>query len=199
MPQTNPPGTQQVFMKRIERDFITLFNCLWYRDFPVTEKDDVAGRADWTIHLGLVVRQCASLLGARALFEKGGRTDAVIRFSETQVLSFVEWEWKRAHTDINEIDKLLERTDKCVFQTFIGYSRINDIDAALERTRQKWKDADKPLIVFLITYELSGRVRSFQELRTYIFAKGKYKKVRSQPALPWLINRNKFNNAADDT
>lgn len=51
-------------MKRVERDFITLFNCLWYRDFPVSEAHAIAGRADWTIHLGLVVRQCATLLGA---------------------------------------------------------------------------------------------------------------------------------------
>lgn len=185
-------------MKRIERDFITLFNCLWYRDFPVTETHDIAGRADWTIHLGLVVRQCATLLGARALFEQGGRTDAVIRFPEGQNLSFVEWEWKRAHTDINEIQKLLDKADQAVFQTFIGYSRTSDIDAALDRTQGLWGNTEKPLLFFLVTYELSGRNRHFQELRTYIFAKGKYKKVRTQPALPWMVNRSKFNTVGED-
>lgn len=186
-------------MKRIERDFITLFNCLWYRDFPVTERNDLAGRADWTIHLGLVIRQCATLLGARALFEQGGRTDAVLRFPEGEILSFVEWEWRRAHTDINEIDKLLERADQALFLTFIGYSSLNDLQAAIDRTHALWLNSSKPLIFFLITFEPNGRNRHFLELRTYLFSKGKYKKVRSQPALPWMVNRTNFNNASDDT
>ena len=186
-------------MKRVERDFICLFNCLWYRDFPVTETHDLAGRTDWTIHLGLVVRQCATLLGARALFEQGGRTDAVLRYPDGDTLSFVEWEWKRAHTDINEISKLLERADQAVFQVFIGYSRVEDIALALERIHTQWQDATKPLMVFLVTYKLSGRSRHFMELQTYMFARGKYKKVRVQPALPWKVNRAKANSASDDT
>lgn len=186
-------------MKRVERDFICLFNCLWYRDFPVTETHDLAGRTDWTIHLGLVVRQCATLLGARALFEQGGRTDAVLRYPDGDTLSFVEWEWKRAHTDINEISKLLDRADQAVFQVFIGYSRVEDIALALERIHTQWQDATKPLMVFLVTYKLSGRSRHFMELQTYMFARGKYKKVRVQPALPWKVNRAKANSASDDT
>lgn len=39
-------------MKRVQRDFITLFNCLWYRDFPVFEAHAVAGRADWPLRGG---------------------------------------------------------------------------------------------------------------------------------------------------
>lgn len=186
-------------MKRIERDFVTLFNCLWYKDFPVTKEDDLAGRADWTIHLGVVVRQCASLLGARALFEKGGRTDAVLRYSPDQILSFVEWEWRRAHTDINEIEKLLDRADQAVFQTFIGYSTADKLQAALDRTHAIWENSTTPLICFIITYELNGRDRHFLSLTTYMFSKGRYKKLRSQPALPWMVNRAKFNNASDDT
>lgn len=58
----------------------------------MSETHALAGRTDWTNHLGLVVRLCATLLGARALFEQGGRTDAVIRYSDTDRLSFVEWE-----------------------------------------------------------------------------------------------------------
>lgn len=185
-------------MKRVERDFITLFNCLWYRDFPVTEKHDLAGRADWTIHLGLVVRQCATLLGARALFEQGGRTDAVLRYPEGDTLSFVEWEWRRAHTDINEIDKLLKRSENAIFQTFIGYSRVSEIQVTLEKINTLWQESKKPLIFFLITYQPSGRNRNFSELQTYMFSKGKHKKVRSQPALPWEVNRIKDNNLPDN-
>lgn len=184
-------------MKRIERDFITLFNCLWYRDFPVTETHDLAGRADWTIHLGLVVRQCATLLGARAFFEQGGRTDAVLRFPDGETLSFVEWEWRSADSDINEINKLLERSGQAAFCTFIGYSTLDNLQAALDRTHGLWQDATKPLICFLITYE-GRKPRRFLELRTYFFSRGRLKKVRGQPALPWEVNRTKFNNASDD-
>ncbi len=186
-------------MKRIERDFVTLFNCLWYKDFPVTKEDDLAGRADWTIHIGLVVRQCANLLGARALFERGGRTDAVLQHSPEQILSFVEWEWRRAHSDINEIEKLLERADQAVFQTFIGYSPVDKLQAALDRTHTLWEQSTTPLIFFVITYEQKGRNRHFLNLTTYLFYKGKYKKLRSQPALPWMVNRAKFNSTSGDT
>ena len=128
-------------MKRIERDFVTLFNYLWYKDFPVTETAGLANRANWTIHMGLVIRQCASLMGARALFESGGRTDAVVQYCEKDILTFVEWEWKRAHTDINEIEKLYSKAGQAAFQTFIGYSRVEDIQKALDQTLNTWNDA----------------------------------------------------------
>ena len=163
----------------------------------MTEQDALANTANWTIHIGVVVRQCATLLGARALFEQGGRTDAVIRFPE-QTLSFVEWEWKRAHTDINEFEKLLKRTDDAVFQTFIGYTRVNELQMALERIHDVWQHADKPLLVFLVTYEWHKKNRHFQELHTYEFARGRYKKVRSQPALPWTVNRKIYNSVGED-
>ncbi|WP_033033052.1 hypothetical protein [Pseudomonas kilonensis] len=164
----------------------------------MSEAHAVAGRTDWTIHLGLVVRQCATLLGVRALFEQGGRTDAVIRYNDQNTLSFVEWEWKRAHTDINEFSKLLHKTDGAVFQTFIGYSRVTDLKITIEQICNHWQTADKPLIAFLITYEVSGRTRRFKELQTYMFAKGKYKKNHSQPALPWEVNRAKANSEYEE-
>lgn len=186
-------------MKRIERDFVTLFNYLWYKDFPVTETTGLANRANWTIHMGLVIRQCASLLGARALFESGGRTDAVVQYSDNDVLTFVEWEWKRAHTDINEIEKLRSKASQAAFQTFIGYSRVEDVQEALDRTLSTWTDAESPLIYFLITYDVVKGSRHFNELVTYQFTKNRYKKIRSQPALPWMVNRKKFINADENT
>lgn len=186
-------------MKRIERDFVTLFNYLWYKDFPVTEADGLANRANWTIHMGLVIRQCASLLGARALFESGGRTDAVLQYTANDILTFVEWEWKRAHTDINEIEKLRSKASQAAFQTFIGYSRVEDVKDALEQTSSTWADAERPLIYFLITYDVVKGSRHFNELVTYQFTKNRYKKIRSQPALPWTVNRKKFINADENT
>lgn len=186
-------------MKRIERDFITLFNCLWYQDFPVVETDEGVNRANWTIHLGLVVRQCAKLLGARAYFEQGGRTDAILRFPEGQGLSNVEWEWTESHKEkVNEVHKLLEKSDSAAFSTFISYSKLNNLPDALNRANEIWSEAKKPLVFFVITYELNGRNRRFLDLQTYFFSKGKYKKVRSQPALPWEVNRSKFNSVSDE-
>ncbi|MBB6286309.1 hypothetical protein FBY10_104271 [Pseudomonas sp. SJZ103] len=186
-------------MKRIERDFVTLFNYLWYKDFPVTETAGLANRANWTIHMGLVIRQCANLLGARALFESGGRTDAVVQYSEKDILTFVEWEWKRAHTDINEIEKLYSKAGQAAFQTFIGYSRVEDIQKALDQTLNKWIDAKSPLIYFLITYDVVKGNRHFVDLVTYQFTKNRCKKIRSQPALPWMVNRKKFIAAEENT
>lgn len=186
-------------MKRIERDFITLFNCLWYQEFPVTEADGVINRANWTIHLGLVVRQCAKLLGARAFFEQGGRTDAILRFPEGQVLSNVEWEWTESHKEkVDELEKLLGKADSAAFSTFVSYSKLANLPEALAKATEIWSEAKRPLIFFVITYESKGRDRVFLELQTYFFSKGKYKKVRTQPALPWQVNRNKFNNASDE-
>ncbi|WP_240320373.1 hypothetical protein [Pseudomonas putida] len=53
-------------------------------------------------------------------------------------------------------------------------------------------------MAFLIIYEFSGRSRHFQELQTYMFANGKHKKVRSQPALPWKVNRAKAYRTQDE-
>lgn len=185
-------------MKQIERDFVTLFNYLWYKDFPVTETDGLANRANWTIHMGLVIRQCANLLGARALFESGGRTDAVLQYTSNDILTFVEWEWKRAHTDINEIEKLRGKAGQAAFQTFIGYSRVEDVPLALERTLSTWADAESPLIYFLVTYDVVKGSRHFKELVTYEFTKNRYKRIRSQPALPWRVNRKKFIDADEN-
>ena len=185
-------------MKRIQRDFITLFNCLWYQDFPV-EVDAVTNRAGWTIHVGVVIRQCAKLLGARAYFEQSGRTDAVLRFPDKSVLSHVEWEWDEPHNEkVKEITKLLKQSEPAVFSTFVSYSTNSHLPAAIERASRLWADASKPLIFFIVTFKQVGRDRHFLELHTYVFSRGKYKKIRIQPALPWQIDRARFNNLDED-
>jgi hypothetical protein len=152
-------------MKRIERDFICLFNCLWYQDFPVTESDPAINRANWTIHIGLVVRQCARLLGARAFFEQGNRTDAVIRYPDEHqsVLTNIEWEWTQAHkARVNELEKLREKNSVPFFSTFVSYSRKEHLSAVLQKAGNIWEDAEKPLIFFIILYRMEGRNRVFE-------------------------------------
>lgn len=187
-------------MRRIERDFICLFNCLWYQDFPVTEDDPSINRANWTIHIGLVIRQCAKLLGARAFFEQGNRTDAVIRYPDISqpVLTNVEWEWIPANKPhVNELEKLKEKSSEPFFSTFISYSRKEHLAEIIQKAKTTWKDAQKPLIFFVVIYHMKGRNRVFEEVQTHFFARNSSKKIRSQPALPWLVKRTAYNNTVD--
>lgn len=187
-------------MRRIERDFICLFNCLWYQDFPVTESDPAINRANWTIHIGLVVRQCAKLLGGRAFFEQGNRTDAVIRYPDElqPVLTNIEWEWTPAHKPrVNELEKLKEKSSEPFFSTFVSYSRKEHLVDVLHKANTIWNGAEKPLIFFIIIYRMEGRNRVFEDLQTHFFARNSAKKIRSQPALPWLVKRTKYNNMVD--
>ena len=41
-----------------------------------------ARRIDWTIHIGIVVRNIGDLMGLLTRFETGGRKDAVLRSGE---------------------------------------------------------------------------------------------------------------------
>lgn len=66
--------------KRRQRDFVAMFNALWYRDFPVVRANiEIGKRALWTSHIASVVKGSADLLGLFTCFESGNRTDAVIR------------------------------------------------------------------------------------------------------------------------
>ena len=63
-------------------DFATLFQYFWHRDFPIDQRTTGDRRTDWTIHIGVVVRSLADLMGLVTRFERGGRKDAVLRSTE---------------------------------------------------------------------------------------------------------------------
>ena len=44
-------------------DFATLFQYFWHRDFPMDQRSTGARRTDWTIHIGVVIRSIADLMG----------------------------------------------------------------------------------------------------------------------------------------
>lgn len=179
-------------MKRIERDFITLFNCLWYQDFPVAQ-GDYTNTSDWTIHIGLVVKTCAKLLGARAGFEQGGRTDAVLKFPDGKILSNVEWEWIEANKDnVGEIEKLLLSHGTAAFSTFISYSAEKNLVATIEKAANLWRRASRPLIFFVVTFEKLSGNREFLELKTFVFEHGSHRLYRSQPALPCDLSPSEY-------
>jgi len=176
-------------MKRIERDFIALFNVLWYRDFPLAESHKTkGGRAEWTTHIGVCIRSCADLLGYFTYFEQGVRTDAIIRDNNENDIAHIEWEWKQPFNEkVNEIRKLHGERTKSIFSVFITYSNSENIEKNINEIKKQWGRSPEPLLIFLVTYSTSKRKRYFAELITFVCQRGTLKKLRSQPALPWQM------------
>ena len=184
-------------MNRRDRDFVALYNALWYRDFPVTpNRQDINRRALWTTHIASTVKQTADLLGLFTCFETGGKTDAVIEDADGRKWAKVEWEWIQPHSEgVNEIDKLAAAVDEADTFIFIGYSRSdnsNHSEMNIEKITKIWGDIDKPLIAILVKFSREYGKRRFQTLETHLIQRGKHKKLREQPALPWEATGTKW-------
>lgn len=183
-------------MKRRARDFVSLFNAFWYRDFPITpDRIDISRRALWTTHIASTVKLAADHLGLYTCFETGGKTDAVIQDSNARVWSKAEWEWTPAKVEtVNEIQKLAGAADEADVFFFVGYSRTdNDTHHLnLEAIASQWSAIEKPLVVFLVTFSYSKKRRHFEELQTHMFVNGKHKQLRTQEALPWQVPGTKW-------
>jgi negative regulator of replication initiation len=183
-------------MKRISRDFITLINTLWYRDFPLSENHKNTGtRAEWTTHIGICVRSASDLLGLFTHFEQGNRTDAVIRTNAGKDIFHIEWEWKQPiNKTVNEIKKLKESRNQADVSVFFSYSNIEMHAQNLAAIARQWGKENYPLIIFLVTYE-GKSTRWFQEIQTYHLQNGNMRKLRSQPALPWWVKGSRWESA----
>lgn len=187
-------------MNRRTKDFVTLFNAFWYRDFPITPgRTDISRRALWTTHIASTVKLAADHLGLYTCFETGGKTDAVIQDSNSRSWAKCEWEWTPARIEtVNEIEKLASAAAEADTFFFIGYSRTdNETDQPnLDAIARQWKKIDKPLVAFLVTFSYSKKRRHFEELQTHLFVGGKHKRVRAQKALPWQVPGTKWNATA---
>lgn len=175
-------------------DFSTLFNALWYRDFPVALGHiEYAKRADWTTHIASTVRQVANLMGLFPCFESGGRTDAEIKLATKQVWAKIEWEWDQPKEDrVGELDKLAGASADCDVCVFIGYSQNSFHEANLAKIQAAWAGVEKPLIVLLITFDCDAGNRYFDLLQTYCFTASSSRLVREQPALPWCVQGSRW-------
>lgn len=175
-------------------DFTTLFNALWYRDFPVALGHiEVAKRADWTTHIASTVRQVSSLMGLFSCFESGGRTDAEIKLANEKVWAKLEWEWDEPKEQrVGELVKLASASDGCDICVFIGYSQGANHQANLEKIRSAWACVDKPLVVLLITFACEGEWRFFNKLQTYSCIRDVLTLIREQPALPWGVPNSRW-------
>ncbi|MEI6208866.1 MAG: hypothetical protein WCP20_18970 [Desulfuromonadales bacterium] len=171
------------------RDFVALFNALWYRDFPVTPGHEKFGkRAVWTTHIASIVKQCADLMGLYTCFESGGRTDAVIQTSSSEIWAKIEWEWSQPRSEkVNEFDKLAASANESELLIYIGYSRSEHHEENLLKISNTWTNVKTPLLVFLVTFSFHSKRRHFDLLQTHYFKDGKRKLLRRQPALPWQV------------
>jgi hypothetical protein len=199
-----------------ERQFLILFNALWYKDFPIIR--DFLGfgtRAGWTLHIGAAVREAANLMGLFMTFETGGRTDGEIhmfdntRLGERKTWAKVEWEWNQAtHPNINEFEKLRTAASEgqCEVAIFFGRYKTSKLPELLEIIKNHWQNSNKPLLCFLLegtgfsaVETPQGRKRrpKFGALSTYRFAPNRQggisvRRLRRQPAYPWEVEGTKW-------
>ena len=181
-------------------DFATLFQYLWYRDFPIDQDAKGAKRSDWTIHIGIIVRNIADLMGLVTRFESGKRKDAVLRSAEGDEIA-IEWEWGGVFGKANELDKLKkhkvrpEGKKRLKYAVLITYTHTYNIDRVYERVKAEWKEAPWPLLLILIDVEKSNKFFAgveFKNIQMSKFYKGERTELRSAPALPWKVSKTRW-------
>jgi len=177
-------------------DFAALFQYFWHRDFPMDQMATGAKRTDWTIHIGVVVRNIADLMGLVTRFERGGRKDAVLRSTEGDEVA-IEWEWggvwdneleKLKHHKVWSKDKGSGRLLKCA--VFITYTHTPNIGKVYDHVSEKWEDAPWPLLLILIDLEESRRFSSgkeFKNIHMSVFDSSGRRSLRVAPAFPWNV------------
>ena len=179
-------------------DFATLFQYFWHRDFPMDQKSPGARRSDWTIHIGIVVRNIADLFGFHTRFESGKRKDAVLRNSEQDVVA-LEWEWEGVWgSEIKKLkehrlwsyDKNKERLLK--YAVFITYTHTPNIEEVYKHVMEKWEGARWPLLLILVDLEESKIYfshKEFMNIQMSVFSEGKRTDLRVAPAFPWRVSK----------
>ncbi len=184
-------------------DFATLFQYFWHRDFPIDLKAPGARRVDWTIHIGVVVRNIADLMGLVTRFETGGRKDAVLRSTEGDKIA-IEWEWGGVWG--NELDKLKlhkvwskEKGSKRLlrYAVLITYTHTPNIEKVYNHVIKNWAGAKWPLLLILIDLKESKKFfsgKEFKNIQMSVFDRSKRKELRTAPAFPWKVNGTRWCN-----
>jgi hypothetical protein len=182
-------------------DFATLFQYFWHRDFPIDEISTGAKRTDWTIHVGIIVRNIADLMGLVTRFERGGRKDAILRSADGDEVA-IEWEWggvwgneldKLKHHEVWSKDKGRGRLLK--YAVLITYTHTPNIEKAYNHVTEKWQQAKWPLLLILIDLEESRRFstgKEFKNIQMSVFDSVGRKELRVAPAFPWNIESSRW-------
>jgi len=181
-------------------DFATLFKYFWYRDFPMDAKKAVgAGRVDWTIHIGVVVRKIADFMGLVTRFEEGGRKDAILKSTDGHEIA-IEWEWNGVWR-ANELKKLREHAlkpdgkEKLKYAVLITYTHPKNIQRVYGHVKKEWEGAQWPLLLILIDLDEMTKSKfkmrkEFNNIQMSIFHKGEKverTQLHSTPAFPWKV------------
>lgn len=176
-------------------DFATLFQYFWYRDFPMdVKKATGAGRVDWTIHIGVVVRNIADLMGLVTRFERGGRKDAILRSTAGDEIA-IEWEWGGVWR-ANELDKLKQHEvrpkgkERLKYAVLITYTHPPNIQKVYNHVMEKWEGAQWPFLLILIDLIESKKYhmgKEFKNIQMSVFDKGERRELRSAKAFPWEV------------
>ncbi len=172
--------------RQLTRGFATLFNALWYRDFPMAATSKPrASRAELTTHIATCARGVADLLGFFTHFETGKRTDAVIKNAFGESVARIEWEYAQPnHKNFNELHKLRESHADANVAVLITYSRNEFHEQNMRIIHKEWGHCATPLLLFLVRYRYA-KGRQFGNLETHLIHDGKTQCLMSQPALPW--------------
>lgn len=181
-------------------DFATLFQYLWHQGFPIDQLSTGARRTDWTIHIGIIIRNIGDLMGLVTRFERGGRTDAVLRSANGDEIA-CEWEWGDIRQS-NELPKLknfkLWRKDKKTtlrYAVLISYTAPVELHAVLDRVQERWNGANWPLLLIIVTAEQSRKYstgKDFKELGMWLFDTSGRQQLRTMSAIPWHIEDSRW-------
>jgi hypothetical protein len=178
-------------------DFATLFQYFWYRDFPMDAKKATgAGRVDWTIHIGVVVRNIGDLMGLATRFERGGRKDAILRSTDGDEVA-IEWEWSGVWK-ANELEKLKEHKvwpkgkERLKYAVLVTYTHTPNIENVYNHVVKNWEGARWPLLLILIDLIKVPKSKfttgkEFKNIQMSVFDNGKRRELRSAPAFPWEV------------
>jgi hypothetical protein len=181
-------------------DFATLFQYFWHRDFPIDEISTGAKRTDWTIHIGIIIRNIADIMGLVTRFESGGRKDAVLRSADGDEVA-IEWEWGGVWG--NELDKLRyhkvwskdKKKESLEYAVLITYTHTPNIEKVYKHVTEKWKEARYPLLLILVDLEESKRFSSGKELKHIqmsSFDSNGRRELRIAPAFPWNVESSRW-------
>ncbi len=178
-------------------DFATIFQYLWYQDFPISREGAIGARAvDWTKHIDKIISNIAGFIGFVTRFEAGGRTDAVLRSTNGNEVA-IEWEWgKNWDTEINKLKehkKMWPKSKQALkYAVFITYTE--EVKNSCEKIANKWKYARWPLLLIIITSNKVSKTvyssgRGFLDIQMYRFDKEHEsgELLRKAPALPWNV------------
>ena len=149
---------------------------------------------DWTIHIGVVVRNIADLMGLVTRFERGGRKDAMLRSTEGDEIA-IEWEWGGVWR-ANELEKLKQHEvwpkgkERLKYAVLITYTHPPNIQKVYDHVMEEWKGARWPLLLILIDLIESKKYpmgKEFKNMQMSVFHKGERRGLCSAPAFPWEV------------